>query len=203
MYLFRKPKQKSSSRIQIQLHGVRDGVLLLPEQCYGQIMRVSSLNFELMSEAEQDALIDTFQSFLNSLNTPFQIIVRVREMDMDRYLESFRVNTARERQRIYRQQAEHYISFVKNMVQSNKILSRSFYLVVKLKSDEKDFDVIHSQLKLSIDMMRKGLSRMGIQLTELNSLEALDLFYSFYSPNKAKSQPLSQQTVKLLQGAVL
>ena len=203
MSLLKKSNKQASSRRQIAIEGVRDGILLLPKNKYARILQVSSINFELMSEEEQDALIDTYQSFLNSLNIPFQILIRVREMDMDRYLESFRSKTANETQPIYKDQALNYIEFVSGLVKSNKILSRTFFVVLPHESKDKDFDVIRSSLKLNTDMLTKGLGRMGMQVKSLNSLETLDMFYSFYSPSQAKSQPLTNQTVKLLEGAFL
>lgn len=203
MSLLKKSNKQVSSRAQIAIEGVRDGILLLPRNKYAHILQVSSINFELMSEEEQDALIDTYQSFLNSLNINFQILVRVREMDMDRYLESFRSKTANEKQSIYKDQANNYISFVNDLVKSNKILSRTFYIVISHESKEKDFDVIRSGLKLNTDMVAKGLGRMGMQVKPLNSIESLEMFYSFYSPTQAKLQPLTNQTVKLLEGAVI
>lgn len=203
MSLLKKSNKHASSRAQIAIEGVRDGVLLLPKNKYARILQVSSINFELMSEEEQDALIDTYQSFLNSLNIPFQILVRVREMDMDRYLESFRSKTANEKQSIYKSQAVNYIDFVQSLVTTNKILSRSFYVIIPIESKEKDFDVVRSGLKLNTDIVTKGLGRMGMQIKLLNSIESLDMFYSFYSPMQAKKQPLTAQTIKLLEGAIL
>ena len=203
MFLLNKSNNKVSSRHQIAIDGVRDGILLLPKHAYAQILQVSSINFELMSEDEQDALIDTFQSFLNSISMPFQILIRVREMDMDRYLDSFKIRTASEKQAIYKKQAENYVNFVGSLITTNKILSRTFYVVLNTISQDKDFDVVKSQLKLSNDMVAKGLGRLGMHIRTLDSLEALDLFYSFYSPTQAKAQPLKQQTINLLQGAVI
>lgn len=203
MYLLKKSNNRKSSRSQIAIEGVRDGIIILPKHRYARILQASSINFELMSEEEQDALIDTYQSFLNSLNVSFQILVRVREMDMDRYLEAFRSKTSNEKQKIYKTQAENYVQFVQNLVKSNKILSRTFYIVIPAQSVDKDFDVVKSTLKLSTDMVTKGLGRMGMQVRPLNSLESLDLFYSFYSPTQAKLQPLTNQTINLLEGAYL
>lgn len=203
MFLLNKSNHRTSSRQQIAINGVRDGILLLPRNNFAQILQASSINFELMSEDEQDALIDTFQSFLNSINMPFQILIRVREMDMDRYLDSFRAKTANEKQPIYKKQAENYVSFVNSLITTNKILSRSFYIVLTVNSTDKDFDVIKSQLKLSSDIVTKGLGRLGMHIRSMDSLESLDLFYSFYSPSQAKLQPLKNQTIKLLEGAII
>lgn len=198
MFTSKKSKTNVSSRRQIDIQGVRDGILLLPKQHYRVVLQISSINFELKSEDEQDALIDTYQSFLNSLASPIQIVVRVREMDMDRYLHDFNARMVSEDEPVYKEQVKNYTEFVSSLVTKNKILSRHFYVVLPLHSMEKDFAIIKEQLHLNIDIVSKGLSRLGMQSRILSSIEVLDLFYSFYSPKAAKRQPLKDQTLELL-----
>ena len=73
-----------SSRQQIQIKEVVDNILVLPNNEYRQILETSSVNFELKSEEEQDVIIDSFQNFLNALPCQIQILVRVREVDIDK-----------------------------------------------------------------------------------------------------------------------
>ena len=87
MFALQKSKTKVSSRGQIAIKGVRDGILMLPNNEYRAILQVSSLNFELRSEEEQDAIIETYESFLNSVGSNLQILVRTREIDRDKYLD--------------------------------------------------------------------------------------------------------------------
>lgn len=192
-----------SSRRQINIKGVRDGVLILPDGKYRSVLQISSVNFELKSEAEQDAIIDTYQSFLNSLASPLQIIVRIRKMDMDKYLEDFNVRMDAEDEPIYKEQVKNYVEYVASLVTKNKILSRCFYVVLPLDSKDKDFDIINEQISLSADIVTKGLARLGMKTRHLDSMEVLDLFYSFYSPAQAKVQPLRQQTMQMLTEAYL
>jgi hypothetical protein len=203
MSLLKKSTKPQSSRSQIQIDGVRDGVLILPKREYRIVLESSSINFELMSDDEQDALIDTYQDFLNSLNTPFQIVVRIRELDMDKYLDGFKARMNNHEEEIYRTQSQNYIEFVSKLVSHNKILTRKFYVVLPYKADDKDFPLIKEQLKLQADIVAKGLGRLGMQVRKLNSLEVLDLFYSFYSPGQAKRAPLRDQTIQLLKESYL
>lgn len=196
MPIFAKSKKKQSSRQQVAIKGVREGVLILPHNRYRLILQISSINFELKSEDEQDAIIDTYQSFLNSLATPLQILIRVREMDMDKYLGDFTEKMKHETEPIYQEQVLNYTDFVRKLITANKILSRHFYVVVPFDGVEKDFDVVLEQLSNSADLVAKGLSRLGMQSRKLDSLEVLDLFYSFYSPVQAKRQALSAQTMR-------
>lgn len=201
MSILKKSNKPASSRQQIRIDGVREGILILPNKEYRMVLSTSSINFELMSEDEQDALIDTYQNFLNSLNTSFQIVVRIRELELDKYLNSFRKRINDKDEKIYKEQAENYIDFVGKLVTNNKILTRKFYVILPYKATDQDFAIVKEQLKQSAELVAKGLGRLGMQTQKLNSLEVLDLFYSFYSPSSAKRQPLKEQTMQLLKEA--
>ena len=202
MFALQKSNKKVSTRRQIDIKGVRDDVLLLPSNQYRQVLDISSVNFELKSEAEQDALIETYQSFLNSLGCDVQIMVRIRELDMDKYIAEFTNRMKNEKEKIYKEQLKNYTSFVRSLIQTNKILARQFYVVIPA-SGKDDFDAIKEQLHLNADIIAKGLARMGMHSRVLTSLELLDLFYSFYNPGQAKRQPITNQTLELLHRSYL
>lgn len=190
-------KSKGSARSQIGIKEVRDGILVLSNERYRSILTTSSLNFELQSEEEQDVIVDAFQAFLNSLTTPIQILIRVRELDIDRYLEDLKLSRIDETEEIYKEQLKHYSSFIRKLVSGNKILSRRFYLVVPhYNKDKADFGLIKEQLLLEQEIIVKGLEKLGMTARQLSSLEILDLFYSFYRPEQAKTQPLAEALIK-------
>jgi hypothetical protein len=193
-----KSDKKASSRRQINIKGVRDGVLLLPNNRYRAVLEVSSLNFELKSEDEQDALIDTYESFLNSLPCPLEITVRIRELDMSKYLAELQARHADEKEKVYKAQLENYSEFVRGLVEDNRILSRRFYVILPYDSKDNDFTAAKERLMLNADLVAKGLARMGVQTRSLGSLEILDLFHSFYNPVQAKRQPITESVARLL-----
>jgi hypothetical protein len=201
---FPKLKSKQSSRSQINIKGVEEGILILPNDQYRLVLEASSVNFELKSDDEQDAIIEAYRSFLNSLPCPVQIVARIRELDMQRYVEDFSRMAVTEEQQIYRQQIGNYIDFVQGLVATNKILSRRFYVVIPFTDkDGRGFESVHERLLLNADIVAKGLSRLGIRTRRLSSLGVLDLFYSFYGPENAKRQPLTDQTMRLLRETYL
>lgn len=199
MFVLQKPNRKASARSQIDIQSVKDGVLILPHNHYRAILHVSPVNFELKSEDEQDAIIDTYESFLNSVGCPLQILVRTREIDMDKYLDDLEESKQGEQEPIYRAQLENYSEFIRGLISTNKILTRHFYVVVPYTSNGRlDFAGIQEQLSLKVDIVRKGLARFGMSSRPLSDLEILDLFYTFYSPEQAKSQPLSRRALEVL-----
>lgn len=192
--------RKHSSRRQVDIKEVRDGVLILPGHKYRCILEASSVNFELKSADEQDVLIDNFKNFLNSLAYPVQILVRVREIDIDDYLNNLKEKSKSEKERVYIKQIKDYSRFVKKLVSGNKILSRRFFIVIPYEptNEKSEFNLIKEQIKLNKDIVVKGLERLGMKAKVLDSIEALELFYSFYNPAQAKTQKLKESTLKFL-----
>lgn len=195
-----KKNRVVSSRSQINIKEVKDGVLLLPGNAYRMIMETSAVNFELKSEEEQDQIIDTFKNFLNSLPCPVQILIRTREVDIDGYLEDFMRHKDEEKESVYKDQIDEYAIFIKKLISGNKILSRRFYIVIPYSSENAshDFSLIKEQLQVSVDIISKGLERLGMKTRVLGNLEILDLFYSFYNPSHTKSQPLTHKAVEAI-----
>jgi hypothetical protein len=199
MFALQKSNRKASARNQIDIKGVKSNMLILPHNRYRAILSVSPVNFKLKSEAERDAIIDTYESFLNSLGFPLQILIRTREINLDSYLADLRANRELEKKAVYRSQLENYEEFIRGLIETNKILSRSFYVIVPYLAERKlDFEGIEEQVAQRVEITSDGLARLGISSRRLSDLEILDLFYTFYSPRQAKLQPLSVQALELL-----
>ncbi len=197
MSILSKSHRKTSSRQQISIKEVRDGILVLPKNKYCAVVETSSINFELKSDDEQDVLIDNFQNFLNSLPCPLQILVRIREVEVDRYLDQLSQNAKQESEQRYKEQLQNYSEFIQKLISGNKILSRRFYIIIPYNSaDTSDFNLIKEQLFLYQDIVIKGFEKMGMKAKPLDSIEVLDLFYSFYNPTRSKIQELKAQTVQ-------
>ncbi len=200
MFVLPKLSKKGSSRRQIAVKGVEDSVLILPDNEYRIIIETSSINFHLMSEDEQDAIVDIYRAFLNSLSFSVQIVQKVRALDLDDYLQSFEAKKENEMVDVYKNQIDSYTKYVKSLVKTNKILSRQFYVVIPYRTKGKEsLEVAREQLANRLAIAEKGLGNVGIKTRLLNSLELLDLFYSSYNATDAKQQPLTQQTIDLLQ----
>jgi len=186
-----------SHRQQIQIKEVVDDTLILSHQEYRQVLETSSVNFELKSEEEQDVIIDSFQNFLNALPCPVQILVRVREIDIDKYVEDMGKLKDKEAVPVYKKQIAGYCSFVKKLVSGNKILSRHFYIILPYHNNDKtnDWKLIREHLDLTRDIVTKGLEKMQMKARRLTSIEILNLFYSFYNPDSVKTQQLTKETL--------
>jgi hypothetical protein len=61
---------EASTQQFLEIEDIREGVLILKDKSLRGVLLVSSLNFALKSEEEQNAIIYQFQNFFNSLDFP-------------------------------------------------------------------------------------------------------------------------------------
>ncbi|HOX41417.1 MAG TPA: hypothetical protein PK263_04435, partial [bacterium] len=74
----------------IDIAGIKDGIVILKTGGYRLVLQVSAVNFDLKSEQEQNSLIFQYQSFLNSLHFPIEILIRSKRLDLTPYLDSIK-----------------------------------------------------------------------------------------------------------------
>lgn len=202
MSILQMLSRKTSSRRQINLKGVREDILLLPDDQYRLVLEVAPINFKLKSEDEKDAIIGIYESFLNSLPCAIQILVRIRELDMSDYIADVKERAVMEQEEVYQNELNHYADFVKQLIGDYKILSRHFYIVLPYAGHKNiDFATAKEQLVLNADIVSDGLRSLGMHTRQLNNIEILDLFRSFYNPDVVKDQPLKDSVASLLNSA--
>lgn len=187
----------------IEIDDVQEGVVILRDGSLRAILMTSSINFSLKSSEEQDALIYKYQSFLNSLDFPLQIVTVSRTLDISDYLNIMEQKRREQANELLRIQIAEYKDFVKNLVQVGNIIHQSFYVVVTLlkienkqsgfleklglgekknsQQETKSLDELKTQLWQRVEYVVSGLAGAGIKSTPLNSEEIIQLFYHLYN----------------------
>jgi len=99
-------------------------------------MRCSTINFLLKSSEEQDAIIMSFQRFLNALDFPVQIIVRSTKLDIDGYLQKLKNQAVSQKNELLQNQTYEYIDYLKKLVEVAQIMKKDFYIVVPFDREE-------------------------------------------------------------------
>ena len=96
----------------LEIDQVKDGVMILKNKALRGIMMVTSVNFALMSEDEQNAVIGQYQNFLNSLDFPLQIIIQSRRLNITSYLDKLKDLENRQSNDLLRTQIIEYRNFI-------------------------------------------------------------------------------------------
>ncbi len=195
----------------VDIAEIKDGVVVLKNGALRAVLMVSSINFDLKSTQEQEAIIAAYQGFLNSLDFPIQIIISTRRIDIDPYMEMLDQKEKTQPNELLRFQIGEYKNFIKNLVGAANIMTKSFYVVVPfaLTEGEKEgflgkikialnprqamlerqmeFENFKTQLWQRVNHVMAGLAGSGIKMAPLGTEELIELFYNAYNPKVHES----------------
>lgn len=194
----------------IPIKEIRDGIVVLKDGSIRAVLLASAINIALKSEEEQQAVIMQFQGFLNSLDFPVEISVQSRRYDIKPYLLTLERRIEQQTEELLRLQTREYIEFIKWFTGSVNIMSKKFYVVVpytgstfqskktnksildkifpsknpSFKESTARFEEQRSQLEQRIAIVKGGLSRFGVRSEQLNTQQAIEVFYNMFNPGE-------------------
>ena len=192
------PRESSPTQQFIDIETFKDGVVILKNKGIRAIVMVHGINVYLKTENEQNAILGTFQEFLNGLDFPLEIIIHSRRLNIVKYLEKVSAQREKETTDLLKIQLDEYIAFIRNLISSSTIMSKRFYVVVSYDSislshkksvgkDDtlaQDFETKKYQLDQRTDVIIQGLNRMGLNAARLGTEELVELFYNLYNPQE-------------------
>jgi hypothetical protein len=187
----------------IDIESIRDDLVILKDGSASLILETSAVNFGLLSEREQDALIYAFAAFLNSLSFPIQVLITSRKMDITSYLELINQQIKKQSSEKIKDQTRKYYQFIQSIVQENEVLEKRFFIVVPFtalelgiksglagigKTPKKlpypiNYIVKRAQTALfpKRDHVTRQLSRMGLSGQQLTTDQLIELFYTLFN----------------------
>jgi hypothetical protein len=124
------PTNPNSTQNMLQFAEIRDGIIIMNDGTFRSILMVKSINFDLMSQQEQEAVEFSFQGFLNSLYFPIQIFIRSQKIDLTPYLERLEKIRSEHDNMLLAALMEDYIEYMGQLAQQTNIMDKKFYVVI-------------------------------------------------------------------------
>jgi type IV secretory pathway VirB4 component len=216
----------SSTQDHLPIAGIEDGVVLMSDGSVRAILKVEPTNFELKSEQEQDAIIYSYQSFLNSLEFPIQIVIRSKRLDLESYLQKLQLQEESITNDLLRLQLNDYITYLRLLISKANIMSKHFYISVSYVSlgggaakaqasslfhkkptgpilDQKEFERSKTEVINRAEIIGTGLAHIGSRAQLLDTQRLIELFYGIYNPDIAGEERLSNVNIADLNSGVI
>lgn len=196
---------KLATQFFLQFRQIREGVIILKNRALRGVLMVSSMNFDLKSEEEQNAIIYQFQSFLNSLDFSCQIIIQSRRLNITGYFEKLKELEREQTNELLKVQTIEYRKFVEKLVARGTIMTKQFFVVIPYTLTEMKglrgaipfrgkapalsegvFQRCRDQLYQRMEFVGIGLRRCGLGLVPLTTPELIELLWSWHHPREAE-----------------
>jgi hypothetical protein len=215
----RRSGQLSSTQRFLPLAEVRNDTVLLKNGGLRAILQIEALNFNLKSETEQQGIIAGYESFVNTLNFPLEIVIRSAKMNIDPYLVQLREIGGKQTNELLKKQTISYAEFVEKLIDVADIMQKRFFVVVpfdqsmrkktmvekffgwlspddsvsKASQRQRDFLAGSKNLKERVNLVETGLQNVGLQSKRLSTHELIELFYQIYNPKTSEEQKLPKE----------
>lgn len=209
-----KKTQIASAQRYLNIQEIRDDCIVLRDGSLRAALLVSSINFALKAEEEQEAVVAAYVQFLNSLNFPLQIVIQSRELNIDDYLKRLKLIEKEQTNDLLRMQTQEYRQYITELVELSEIMSKKFYVIVPyapgkggtkkfiarlqdvvsptsiIHLKQKKFDEYRGELLKRVDYTASGLASVSLNSAVLDTQSLIELFYNTYNPEISKQEEL-------------
>lgn len=208
----------TSTQNALEIAEIRDGIVIMNDGSFRAVIMCQSINFDLMSPEEREAVEFSYQGFLNSLYFPVQVFIRSQKVDLRPYIEKLDKIRSEHDNMLLALLMEDYINFMDMLSQQTNIMDKKFYLVIPFETavdaqkaiqaskgffntifgkkeervviNEADLEKAKTELKNRIQAVMNGLQQCQVQSLPLDTEELIELYYDAYNPDTATRQKL-------------
>ena len=145
------------------------GVILLKDNSYIKILKIFPINYNLKSELEKEAILNSYKIFLKTCNFNLQILIQSNKKDLSKNISKIKeINKNKEKENL----AEKYIEFIQELNEEKKTNSKNFYILIKEENIENE-KIILQKLNENYFKIKESLSRCGNKIEEINSKDEI------------------------------
>lgn len=208
-------KVSVSTQQYLDIAEIKDDTVVMKDGTLRAVLMVSSINFALKSEEEQNAVIGSYVRFLNNISFTLQIVIQSRELEIDNYLAYLQEKEKEQTNKLLKLQTADYIEYIKELTSLGRIMSKRFFVIVPydpmtdkrkgffslmkdalrpatiIKLKEKTFARYQEMLDRRLESVMGGLESMGVSAARLDTQSLIELYYKTYNPETSKNQQLA------------
>ena len=168
-----------------------NGIIKLKNNSYVKIIKVIPINFNLKSNLEKEAILNSYKIFLKTCNFDIQILIQSNKEDLSKHISKIKNKIKDEKENI-KLLSEDYINFIQKMNIDKKSSSKNFYILIKeIQENKKQKNninlekIIFDKLKDKYFNIKECLSRCGNVVIDIdNKNQAEKILYSFFNSRK-------------------
>jgi hypothetical protein len=121
---------KASTQSFTEIETIEHDLVMFTQGSCVMVVSTTAVNFGLLSEKEQDAIIYAYAGLLNSLSFPIEILIRTQQKDVSAYLKTLEDGEKKQKNPKLASSMHSYRQFVAATVRERNVLDKKFYVVL-------------------------------------------------------------------------
>ena len=169
---------------------LENGIIKLKNKNYIKILKIIPINFELKSNLEKEAILNSYKIFLKTCNFDIQILIQSNKKDLSNHISKIKEKNKEEKENI-KNLSEKYINYIKKLNIEKKSSSKKFYILIKENPEIKKTKTNINE-KITVDKLndkyfsiKECLSRCGNVVIDISDKKMTEkILYSFLNSRK-------------------
>ena len=170
---------------------LENGIIKVKNKNYIKILKIIPINFELKSNLEKEAILNSYKIFLKTCNFDIQILIQSNKKDLSNHISKIKEKNKEEKEKI-KKLSEKYINYIKKLNIEKKSSSKNFYILIreipenkKQKTDDNIQKIIFDKLNDKYFNIKECLSRCGNVVIDISDKKMTEkILYSFLNSRK-------------------
>lgn len=160
-----------------------DGIIQLKDNTYVKLIKVFPINYNLKSELEKEAILNSFKLFFKTCDFDIQILVQSTKEDLSKYVLFLNEEEKKEENKKIQNIYKEYINFICEKKSEKQFSSKNFIIVIKnpIKNVEENINVEIIDLNDKYYKIKEYLSRCGNLATEFSRDEVIELLHNYFN----------------------
>lgn len=168
-----------------------NGIIKLKNEDYIKILKIIPINYNLKSELEKEAILNSYKIFLKTCSFNLQILIQSNKEDLSKHISCVKDFTKKEK-KIIKKISEDYIDYINQLNMNQKSSTKNFYIILKKQKNikEKNLEGIKNKQSIIFDELndkflkiKDSLSRCGNLVVDINNKNICkEVLFSFFYP---------------------
>ena len=183
-------KQINSTQSWIPIEEIFKNGIIKTKNKYLKILKITPINYNLKSDLEKQAILNSYKIFLKTCNFDIQILIQSSKENLEKNISNIQKNIQKKENKYLEKISENYIEYINKINSNKKSSSKNFFIIISKKiSKEQEynesFEIIKNDLKEKYFKIKECLSRCGNSVFEINTKEeAIKIINSFFNTRK-------------------
>lgn len=190
----------STTQEHLLISDIKDDIVMLKNGGGALILQVSAVNFGLLSDREQMAIISAFAQMLNSLSYSLQIVIHSERLNINSYLALLDQAQKAQTNELLSKMIINYRQFIQTTIRENEVLDKKFYVVIPLYSLEIGLTSSKTGFEQKVktvllprrDQIIRQLNRIGLKAIQLDRQKLVEVFYDIYNGQFVENLSIGQ-----------
>ena len=163
-----------------------NGIIEFKDYSYVKILKINPINFNLKSNLEKEAILNSYKIFLKTCQNDIQILIQTNKENLKSYIFQIEENIKIEKNKKIKNLMKEHINYIEKINSKNKSSSKKFFILIKEKIPSKEINennkkICINNLNSNYFKIKECLNRCGNNVTEINNKkEVLEILNSFF-----------------------